>query len=159
MEFKISDVESLIKKQNLPITLDEAWRFFSDPRNLGKITPPSMNFKITSDLGDGKMYPGMIISYKVHPIAGIPLTWVTEITQVKDREFFIDNQLKGPYKFWHHQHFFREVPGGVEMTDILHYAVPFGFFGRFLEKLFIRKKVEGIFEYREDILEKYFSRK
>lgn len=137
--------------------MEEAWAFFSDPCNLVKMTPESMNFRITSDLGDGRMYPGMIITYRVSPLAGIPMTWVTEITQVKEKEFFIDNQLKGPYKFWHHQHLFKPVPGGVEMTDILHYAVPYGFLGTFLERLFIRKKVEGIFEFREKTLKDYFD--
>jgi ligand-binding SRPBCC domain-containing protein len=152
-------MQSLVKKQILPITLDDAWEFFSDPRNLGKITPASMNFRITSDLGDGGVYPGMIITYRVSPLAGIPMTWVTEITQVRDKAFFIDNQLKGPYQFWHHQHLFREIPGGTEMTDILHYAAPFGILGTLMEKLFIRRKVEGIFAYREEILRKYFQGK
>ena len=149
-------MQSLIKTQRLPIPLEEAWNFFSDPRNLAKITPAKMNFRITSDLDDGKTYPGMIITYKVSPLFGIPMTWVTEITQVREREFFIDNQLHGPYKFWHHQHIFKEVPGGVEMTDILHYAAPLGFIGSFMERMFIKRKVEEIFSYREKVLTKYF---
>ncbi len=115
-----------------------------------------MNFIILSDLGDGRMYPGMIIAYKLSPVAGIPVTWVTEITEVREKELFIDNQIHGPYKFWHHQHIFREVEGGVQMTDILHYAAPLGFFGKMTEKLFLRRKVESIFSYREAVLNKYF---
>jgi len=149
-------MQSLTKVQFLPISLDLAWDFFSDPRNLGKITPPEMNFIILSDLGDGRMYPGMIIAYKLSPVAGIPVTWVTEITEVREKELFIDNQIHGPYKFWHHQHIFREVEGGVQMTDILHYAAPLGFFGKMTEKLFLRRKVESIFSYREAVLNKYF---
>jgi ligand-binding SRPBCC domain-containing protein len=149
-------MQSLNKSLRLPITLDEAWSFFSDPGNLSRITPKKMNFRITSELGDGRMYPGMIITYKVSPILGISMTWVTEISQVREKVYFIDNQLLGPYKFWHHQHLFKEIPGGVEMTDILHYAVPFGFIGRFLEKVFIKKKVEGIFSYREKVLQTMF---
>ena len=149
-------MQSLIKSINLPITLEEAWNFFSDPRNLSRITTEKMNFRITSETGNGSMYPGMIITYKVSPILGISITWVTEISEVREKEYFIDNQLLGPYKFWHHQHLFKEIPGGVEMTDILHYAVPFGFIGRILEKVFIKKKVDGIFAYREKVLQKMF---
>lgn len=149
-------MQSLIKIQRLPVSIDLAWEFFSNPANLNKITPREMNFRITSKRPEGKMYPGMIITYKVSPLMGIPLTWVTEITQVREHEFFIDNQVHGPYKFWHHQHLFREVPEGVEITDILHYAAPFGFFGRILEGMFIKKKVEGIFIYRERILKEMF---
>jgi len=150
-------VQSLKKIQQLPITLDEAWDFFSEPGNLNKITPPGMNFRITSDPGDGRMYQGMIITYKISPLWGIPLTWVTEITHVQERKFFVDAQLSGPYKFWHHQHLFREIHGGVEMTDILHYALPYGFLGRWMENIFIKKKVTGIFAYREKVLYNYFS--
>lgn len=150
-------MQSLKKIQRLPISREEAWKFFSDPTNLGKITPERMNFRITSETGKGKMYPGMIITYKVSPLFGIPLTWITEISQVKEGEFFIDRQLHGPYKFWHHQHHFMEIPGGVEMTDILHYAAPFGFIGRLAEKIFIKKEVEKIFDYREKVLNGYFS--
>jgi ligand-binding SRPBCC domain-containing protein len=148
-------MQSLIKTIKLPVSIDEAWDFFSDPRNLGRITPESMNFRITSDL-PATMYPGMIITYKVSPIMGIPLSWVTEITQVKEKEYFIDNQLVGPYKFWHHQHFFKEIPGGVEMTDILHFAAPFGLLGRISELFFISKKVREIFEYREEAMRRLF---
>ncbi|MGB5895650.1 MAG: SRPBCC family protein, partial [Ignavibacteriaceae bacterium] len=110
-------------KQKLPIPLDDAWRFFSDPRNLRKITPPWLNLKLTSNLPD-KMYAGMLITYKVYPFLGIPFNWVTEITQVKEEKFFIDEQRFGPYKFWHHQHHLNEVGDGIEMEDIVTYALP-----------------------------------
>jgi ligand-binding SRPBCC domain-containing protein len=151
-------MKSLIKIIRLPISVAEAWAFFSDPRNLARITPESMNFRITCEL-PATMYPGLIITYKVSPILGIPLSWVTEITQVKEKEYFIDNQLTGPYKFWNHQHFFKEIPGGVEMTDILHYAAPFGPLGRISEVFFIRKKVREIFEYRETAMRQLFPGK
>ena len=92
--------------QQLPCDLDTAWNFFSSPVNLKQITPEYMGFDITSDLGDGKMYPGQIITYIVKPILGIPLRWITEITHVKDLEYFVDEQRFGPYSLWHHQHWF-----------------------------------------------------
>jgi ligand-binding SRPBCC domain-containing protein len=135
------------------MTLEESWDFFSDPRNLSKITPPWLNLKITSDLPD-KMYEGMIITYKVYPFLGIPSNWVTEITHMKERQFFIDEQRFGPYKFWHHQHHFNEVEEGIEMTDIVNYALPLDPFSRPLNGLIVRKKVEEIFAFREDVRNK-----
>lgn len=134
--------------QMIPVSLDEAWAFFSNPGNLQTITPEGMGFKIISKDQGQKMYAGQLIEYKVKPLWGIPVYWMTEITHVKDREFFIDEQRFGPYRLWHHQHHFREVPGGVEMTDIVHYKVPLGFLGRLANRLFVRKKLETIFRYR-----------
>lgn len=144
--------------QIIPISLDKAWSFFSDPGNLSKITPPWLNLKITSDLL-GKMYEGMIISYKVYPFLGIPSNWVTEITSVKEKSFFIDEQRFGPYKFWHHQHHFKEINGGVEMTDIVNYALPFDPFSRMLNNILVEKKVNEIFEFRKEVLNKLFPAK
>ena len=138
------------------MTLDDSWNFFSDPRNLSKITPPWLNLKITSDLPD-KMYEGMIITYNVYPFLGIPSNWVTEITHMKEREFFIDEQRFGPYKFWHHQHHFKEIDEGIEMTDIVNYALPFEPFSRPLNKLLVQKKIKEIFKFREEVLNKFFS--
>jgi ligand-binding SRPBCC domain-containing protein len=143
-------------KQSIPISLDEAWAFFSDPRNLTRITPPWLNLRITSDLPD-KMHEGMIITYKVYPFLGIPSNWVTEIKSVKEKNFFIDEQRFGPYKFWHHQHHFRETDNGVEMTDIVSYALPFDPFSRLINKYFVGKKVREIFEFRKGVLNKIFN--
>jgi len=151
-------LNTLIVKQKLPISLITAWDFLSDPKNLKTISPPSMGFEITSKNAGQSMYPGMIITYKVRPLLNIPLRWVTEITQVREGEYFIDNQKAGPYSFWHHQHFIKEIEGGVEMTDIVNYAAPFGFIGVIAEKIFINKKVRGIFEYREKILFELFGK-
>lgn len=135
--------------QNLPITLAEAWDFFSSPHNLAKITPPEMDFVVTSNYnGEAKMYPGMVITYKVSPIMGIKLNWMTEITHVEEGKYFVDEQRFGPYALWHHQHHFKEIPGGVEMTDLLHYAIPFGIFGRLANSLFVANKVKEVFEFR-----------
>jgi ligand-binding SRPBCC domain-containing protein len=119
---------------DLPIPLAEAWDFFSSPNNLAKITPADMNFVVTSGNTDAKMYPGMVISYKVAPLWGIKMNWVTEITHVRDMEYFVDEQRSGPYALWHHQHHFKEIKGGVHMTDILTYAIPFGLTPYWLKK-------------------------
>lgn len=150
-------MKSLHQKQVLPITLDTAWSFFSDPGNLQNITPENMDFRIIFPNDQIKMFPGMILQYKVRLIFNISMTWLTEITQVREPFFFIDSQLKGPYKFWHHQHHFREVAEGVEMEDILFYEVPGGVFGKLLEKVIIEKRVEGIFNYRAAKLKMLFS--
>lgn len=142
-------------KQLLSISLDEAWSFFSNPENLSMLTPDWLNLKITSNLHD-EMYEGMIISYKVHPILGIPINWVTEITTVKEKNFFIDEQRFGPYKFWHHQHHFKEMDNGVEMEDIVSYALPFDPLSRTMNKLLIGNKVKKIFEFRKEALKKLF---
>ena len=138
------------------MTLDSSWNFFSDPRNLPKITPSWLNLKITSDLPD-KMYEGMIITYKVYPFLGIPSNWVTEITQMRERKFFIDEQRFGPYKFWHHQHHFKEIDNGIEMQDIVTYALPLDPLSRPINGLIVGNKVKEIFKFREEVLKKLFS--
>jgi ligand-binding SRPBCC domain-containing protein len=140
--------------QQLPIPLQEAWDFFSTPGNLKEITPPHMGFEITSGT-PGKMYAGQMISYVVKPIAGIPLTWVTEITHVREPYYFVDEQRSGPYKIWHHEHLFRETNGGVEMRDLVHYALPA--FGSLMNKIFVRKELEKIFSFRKAKLEALFG--
>ncbi|MBK8566392.1 MAG: SRPBCC family protein [Saprospiraceae bacterium] len=142
--------------QFLPISLDKAWDFFSNPSNLNKITPKEMNLIPTSALPE-KSYPGMFITYKVKPLLGIPMLWVTEITHLRDKEFFVDEQRIGPYRIWHHQHHFKSVIGGVEMTDIVDYRVPGGPIGVLLEKLFIGSKVRSIFAYRTKVLVEMFG--
>jgi ligand-binding SRPBCC domain-containing protein len=142
----------------MPCSLDEAWQFFSSPANLVKITPGSFGFKMISKHHGETMYPGQIIEYKVKPLLGIPLYWMTEITHVKDKEFFVDEQRYGPYSLWHHQHLFREIEGGVEMTDIVHYKLPMWFIGDFANALFVKKKLEGVFQYRFERVEEMFGK-
>jgi ligand-binding SRPBCC domain-containing protein len=145
-------IYTLKKEQFLPITLEKAWDFFSSPVNLKKITPDYMGFQITSDLGDGKMYPGQIITYVVTPVLGIPISWATEITHVVDKKYFVDEQRFGPYSFWHHQHWFEAVEGGVKMVDIVNYALPLGFLGRMANTFFVKAKLNEIFGYREKVV-------
>lgn len=140
-------MHTLERTQRLPITVEEAWNFFSSPPNLKTITPPYMGFAIKSG-GGGAMYAGMIIKYTVTPLLGIPMTWVTEITHVEEKNFFVDEQRVGPYAVWHHQHHFKAISNGVEMTDIVNYKLPLGILGEWVEPFLVKRKVEEIFEYR-----------
>ena len=151
-------LQSLKSTQKLPISLEDAWNLFSSPANLKIITPDYMSFVVTSEDADVPMFPGMIISYIVKPVLNIPMEWVIEIVQVKDKEYFIDEQRFGPYAMWHHKHFFKAIEGGVEMTDVVHYKIGFGILGNIANALFVRKQIEGIFEYRTQKLETLFGK-
>lgn len=146
----------LHKKQKLPITIDEAWEFLSNPGNLKTITPDYMSFNILSG-ADRPMYSGQIIQYIVTPILGIKTKWVTEITHIKDKEYFVDEQRFGPYALWHHKHFIKKIDGGVEMEDIIDYKAPFGFLGRLVHPFMIKPKLEEIFNYRQKKLVELFG--
>lgn len=146
-------------KQLIKSDINSVWQFISSPKNLSKITPPYMGFDILSELEDGQMYPGQIIEYHVKPIANIKLYWVTEITQVKEKAYFVDEQKIGPYAIWHHKHFLKEVDGGIEMVDIVHYKLPFGILGKILHFLFIKKQLKTIFDFRYKAMEELFNRK
>ena len=148
-------VYRLHTKQFLPISLSEAWDFLSDPANLQKITPSYMGFNIVSG-ADRKMFPGQIIQYIVTPVLGIKTNWVTEITHVLDKEYFVDEQRFGPYALWHHKHFLKEVQGGVEMEDIIDYKVPFGILGRLVHPFIVKPKLSEIFDFRKTKLEELF---
>jgi len=145
-------------EQKLNASLDEIWDFISSPQNLKEITPDYMGFDIMSThQPSDKMYEGMIISYKVSPLAGIKTTWVTEITHICEKEFFIDEQRVGPYSLWHHQHFIKPIEKGVLMTDIVSYQPPFGFIGAIANRLVIHSKLIEIFDYRTKALEKRYG--
>jgi len=140
-------IYTLHTKQKLPISLQEAWDFLSDPKNLKTITPDYMGFHILSG-ADRPMFQGQLIQYIVTPIAGIKTKWVTEITHVRDKEYFVDEQRFGPYDLWHHKHFIKEIPGGVEMEDIVDYKLPFGFLGQLVHPILVAPKLKEIFTYR-----------
>ena len=146
----------IFQQQFLPISLDKAWDFFSNPSNLNEITPEDMVFKITST-PPTVMYEGLFITYKITPILNLEFDWCTEITHIKDKMFFVDEQRKGPYNIWHHEHHFKEVDGGVLMTDILHYDIGKGPFGWIAGKLFVHKRVNEIFTYRQKKLQQLFG--
>lgn len=141
----------------MPVSLDVAWYFFSDPANLAQITPDGMGFKTISAFHGPVMYAGQVIEYTVKPILGIPLYWMTEITHVADKKYFVDEQRFGPYSLWHHQHHFTVIEGGVEMTDIVHYKLPLWFFGDIANALFVRSKLKKIFDHRLRRVEELFG--
>lgn len=152
-------VHTLETKQTIHATMAAAWDFFSNPRNLARITPPSLDFRILSKLPE-RMHPGMMIRYRVRPLLGIPVTWVTEITHVDEGRFFVDEQRVGPYRMWHHEHHFRDVGGGrVEMTDRVTYQLPFGWLSEPVHALVVKRELAGIFEYRERAVEEIFAGK
>ena len=144
--------------QYLKSDIKSIWDFASSPKNLKEITPDYMLFNITSEHQE-KMYPGMIITYKVAPLLNVKLNWVTEITTVVDHKYFVDEQKVGPYQFWHHQHFFEVEGDQVKMTDIVTYKPPFGLIGRLANYLFIKRKIEQIFEYRRSRWTSYLIKK
>ncbi|WP_346861961.1 SRPBCC family protein [uncultured Draconibacterium sp.] len=144
------------RKQLINSTLDEVWDFISSPQNLKKITPDYMGFDIRTPNLPDKIYPGMIISYIVRPVLHIPTTWVTEITHVVDKHYFVDEQRVGPYSLWHHQHIIEEVENGVLMRDIVSYQPPMGWLGKIANSILIKNKLIEIFEYRKKVLEELF---
>ncbi|MBO6879668.1 MULTISPECIES: SRPBCC family protein [Winogradskyella] len=150
-------IYTLHKKQNLPISVEKAWDFLSDPKNLKVITPDYMGFNILSG-ADRPMFPGQIIQYIVTPVMGIKTKWVTEITHVMDKKYFVDEQRFGPYALWHHKHFIKEIEGGVEMEDIIDYKVPMGFLGQMVHPILVKPKLEEIFNYRTEKLEALFGK-
>ncbi len=139
----------------LPINISDAWEYFSDPRNLSMILPPSLGFRILDRL-PRYMYAGMIIQYRIRPMLAIPLTWITEITHIEEPGYFVDVQHFGPFKFWHHQHMLTEVAGGVEIEDTVHYSVPIPLLGRLVNLLFVGRKLRSIFDFRDKALRKLF---
>jgi ligand-binding SRPBCC domain-containing protein len=149
-------IYTLHSKQNLPISLDEAWEFLSNPKNLKTITPPYMGFKTLSG-DDRDMFAGQIIQYIVTPVLGIPMKWVTEITHVQDKKYFVDEQRFGPYALWHHKHFLKEIPGGVEMEDIVDYKVPMGILGQLVHPFLVAPKLKEIFDFRTKKLIELFG--
>lgn len=152
-------IPSVLKRtQILPISLEEAWEFFSSPKNLKRITPEYMDFKVhTPEEELEHMYPGQMISYTVRPVLGLPIKWTTEITHVDTHKFFVDEQRVGPYTMWHHQHHFEALEEGVMMTDIVHYMLPLGPLGWIARKLFVERQLEEIFDFRYKVVGEVFG--
>ena len=148
---KQGQIYQLSAKINLPIGIDEAWEFLSDPSNLKVITPDYMGFQIISKM-ETAMYAGQMISYKVSPLLGLKLNWVTEITHVDDKKYFVDEQRIGPYAMWHHKHFLKEIEGGTEITDVVHYKLPLSLIANRFHSLLVKPKLKEIFDYRTNAL-------
>lgn len=149
-------VHTLEFTQVFPATLAEAWDFFSSPRNLERITPKALDFQILSDLPP-RMYAGMMIRYRVRPLLGIPMTWVTEITHIEEGVRFVDEQRVGPYRMWHHEHHFRELGGGrIEMLDRVTYQLAGGWLSEPLHALVVRRQLTEIFAFRTEAVKRLF---
>jgi ligand-binding SRPBCC domain-containing protein len=146
----------LKRTQFIKSDIQTCWDFFSSPKNLKLITPPYMGFEVKTEVPE-KMYEGLMIAYTVRPLLGIPMSWVTEIKTVKEKVFFVDEQRQGPYTIWHHEHHFKQVDGGVEMTDIVSYVIPLGVLGKIAHPIIVRKKLEEIFAYRFQKVEELFN--
>jgi ligand-binding SRPBCC domain-containing protein len=151
-------IKRLYREQILPISLQQAWDFFATPKNLNEVTPKELDFKILTELPE-RMYEGLIIQYRITPMVSIPVKWCTEITHIEDLKYFVDEQRQGPYKMWHHEHHFSQHKDGVLMKDILHYDIGLGIIGNLAGAMFVHKKVNEIFDFRYQALEKYFSNK
>ena len=145
----------LERTQILPISQSEAWQYFSQPHNLPDITPVWLDFRITSSACE-YMYAGQVISYRLKPIFGIPATWISEITHVQEPDYFVDEQRLGPYRFWHHRHTFKPIDSGTHIHDIVNYAIGWGIFDRWVQRLILAPRLEGIFDYRRDRLKLIF---
>jgi ligand-binding SRPBCC domain-containing protein len=153
------NIYTLTRQQFLPISITEAWAFFSDPGNLAKITPGDMGFEVVTKLSGQPIYKGMLIEYRVRPLLGIKMKWVTKIGDVEPNRKFVDTQLTGPYSLWEHTHTFKEVKGGVDMTDDVRYALPMGILGTMMHSLMVKKRLKDIFDHRFQTLERYFGPK
>lgn len=149
-------IYTLRRTEFLPTSIETAWDFFSNPNNLPEITPPELNLRITSETKE-KIYPGMIITYTVTPISFVKTNWATEITQVDPPHYFVDEQRFGPYKFWHHEHFFTEAGERTQVEDLVHYSLPLGPIGRLANPLLVSRKLDFIFDYRSARIRKIFE--
>ena len=153
----MSKVYHLKTIQKIPVSLDIAWEFFSNPSNLKNITPDNLGFTVISGGQGNRMYAGQVIEYKVSPVLGIPIYWMTEITHVTEGSYFVDEQRFGPYRFWHHQHHFKKIDGGIEMTDIVHYKLPCWILGDIAQAVFVRQQLKEIFDFRFNKVENLFG--
>ena len=153
---RIKMVSKIEREQWINIPIERAWEYFSSPNNLSEITPKEMGFIIKNNPPE-EMYEGLMIEYAVKPLFSIPMKWITEIKYVHDQSYFVDEQRKGPYKMWHHEHHFKAVDGGVEVTDIVSYELPLGFLGRLVHPILVKGKLEEIFEYRFKKVEELFN--
>ncbi|MGM0376662.1 MAG: SRPBCC family protein [Bacteroidota bacterium] len=144
-------------QQQINASSQEVWDFISSPANLKQITPPHMGFDILTPGLPEKMYEGMMIEYKVWALPFLPTKWLTEITHIKELEYFVDEQRAGPYKLWHHEHHLKPIENGVLMTDIVHYIPPMGPLGAIANKILISGQLEKIFEFREGVIDERFG--
>ena len=148
-------IHELTSSQFIAAPLSRVWAYFSDPKNLNELTPPSMHFEIKSN--PGLMYTGQMIAYRIRILPGIKLSWLTEIRHVKEEAYFVDEQRIGPYRIWYHEHRFVAQNGGVLMTDKVTYALPFGILGEVVHLMWVKRQLRGIFDYRTKKVNELFN--
>ena len=150
-------IHVLRRTQIVAASREVCWAFFSDPRNLAQLTPAALDFRVLSDLPPA-IYAGMMIEYRVRPLLGVPVTWLTEITHVEAPHRFVDEQRVGPYAVWHHEHFFAEREDGrTEISDVVHYVLPFGWLGDLAHPFVVAPQLGKIFAFREKAVAERFG--
>lgn len=150
-------IHVLRTSQVIPAPLEACWAFFADPRNLARITPPALDFRILSEIPP-TIHAGLMIQYRVRPLFGVPVTWLTEITHVAEPGLFVDEQRLGPYALWQHEHYFRALDAGrTEVRDVIHYAPPFGLLGELVHPWLIAPALGKIFAFRERAVAQHFG--
>ena len=147
----------LRREQVIPADIDRVWAFFATPRNLDELTPPDLKFRIVSAV-PAEMHAGLLIEYRISPLPGVWLRWLTEIRHIRTGRYFVDEQRIGPYRLWYHEHHFEPVPGGTKMTDRVNYVVGWGPAGWLAEKLCARRQLEHIFDFRARKVAEIFGR-
>jgi ligand-binding SRPBCC domain-containing protein len=150
-------IHTIQRTQIVRSPLRDCWLFFSNPQNLARLTPPALDFQVLSDVPE-EIYPGLMIQYRVRPLFGLPLIWLTEISHVEPERSFVDEQRLGPYRLWHHEHHFRGLDEyHTEMRDRVHYILPFAPFSEFMHPWLVKPKLEQIFDYRERETQQIFN--
>lgn len=144
----MSRLYTLKQVHKLPISMETAWDFFANAANLSKVNPPHLDLKIETDI-EGEVQPEQLIKIKMKPLLGIGVSWLSKITHVERYKLFVDEQLTGPFGFWQHQHHFKELDGGTEVTDLIYYKMPFRNLGD-LAAPFVKKQLHKSFAYRQE---------
>ncbi|MBN2045715.1 MAG: SRPBCC family protein [Anaerolineales bacterium] len=149
-------IHRLTRTQTVPAPIDQVWDYFSKPGNLNELTPPDMHFKIVDNDAE-EMHPGQLIEYRVRFMPVIQSRWLTEIAHVQHQVYFVDEQRIGPYRFWYHEHRFVEVPSGTQISDRVTYELPFGPLGDLVHTIWVRQRLQGIFDYRTEKIKQLFG--
>lgn len=150
-------IHRLQRGQSVPAGLEEVWAYFSVPENLNELTPPDMHFRIISNTA-AQMAAGQLIEYRVRFMPVVRSRWLTEIAHVRELAYFVDEQRIGPYRFWHHQHHFEPIPGGTRNRDEVTYELPFGGLGDLVHAVWVRRRLNHIFDYRQQKIAELFGR-
>ncbi|MEY3882665.1 MAG: hypothetical protein RIQ94_3461 [Pseudomonadota bacterium] len=151
-------IYQLYRQQTLTMTIQDAWSFFSSPYHLNDITPDFFHVTITSKVPE-KIYAGLMISYQMKAVFGIPMSWLSEISHCNEPKRFVYEQRIGPFKFWSHEVCLTEQQNGILLEDIMFYAMPLGWLGQLINRALIADKLERIFDTRHAYLQNKFGMK